>query len=68
MSKFTFYTAGEVAEILRVSRDTVIRRFSNIPGVIDLGTPETARKRQYRELRIPAEALERFIIKHRVDG
>lgn len=61
-----FYTPAEVAELLKVSRDTVIRKFSNQPGVIDLGSPESGRKRQYRTLRIPREALERFIIDNRV--
>lgn len=61
-----FYTAGEVAAILKISTDSVIRKFSYVPGVIDLGSPEKGKKRQYRVLRIPREALERFIIENRV--
>jgi hypothetical protein len=61
-----FYTPREVAEILKVSTDTVMRKFSTVPGVIDLGTPESRRKRQYRTLRIPHEVLERFIVESRV--
>jgi len=62
----TFYTAAEVAAMLKVSRDTVLRKFSTVPGVIDLGAPENGKKRQYRTLRIPHEALERFIMESRV--
>lgn len=62
----TFYTPREVAEILKVSTDTVLRKFSTVPGVIDLGSPEDRRKRQYRTLRIPREALERLIADSRV--
>lgn len=61
-----FYTPREVAEILKVSTDTVLRKFSAVPGVIDLGNPEDRKKRQYRTLRIPHEALERFIVESRI--
>jgi hypothetical protein len=61
-----FYTPREVAEILKVSTDTVLRKFSTVPGVIDLGVPENGRKRQYRTLRIPHEVLERVIVESRV--
>lgn len=62
----TFYTPAEVAAILKVSRDTIIRKFADRPGVIDMGSPENGRKRQYRTLRIPDEALQRFIVESRV--
>lgn len=55
-------TVKEVANILRVSDDTVIRLFSKIEGVIDLGSPETRRKRRYRVLRIPKTVVEKFLI------
>jgi hypothetical protein len=61
-----FYTPSEVAEILKVSRDTVIRKFSGRAGVIDIGRSENGRKHQYRTLRIPKEALGRFIVESRV--
>ena len=61
-----FYTPREVAEILKVSTDTVLRKFTTMPGVIDLGSPEDRSKRQYRTLRIPREVLERFIFESRV--
>jgi Helix-turn-helix domain len=57
-----FFTASEVAAILRVSPETVVRRFEHRKGVIDLGSPEFRFKRRYRVLRIPREALEQFII------
>jgi excisionase family DNA binding protein len=47
-------TVKEVANILRVSDDTVVRLFARVEGVIDLGSPETRRKRRCRVLRIAA--------------
>ncbi len=60
-----FFTVVEVAKMLKVSGDTVRRRFENEPGVIDLGAPERY-KRRYRVLRIPAAVLNRFLHKKRV--
>lgn len=42
MQEQEFFTVDEVAKMLKVSRDTVSRRFENEPGVIDLGTPHAA--------------------------
>lgn len=61
-----FYKPSEVAAILKVSEDTVIRRFQDVPGVIDLGSPETRKKRRYRVLRIPKTVLEKELINCRV--
>jgi len=55
-------TVKEVANILRVSDDTVVRLFARVEGVIDLGSPETRRKRRYRVLRIPKTVVERFLV------
>ncbi|HUB78702.1 MAG TPA: helix-turn-helix domain-containing protein [Bryobacteraceae bacterium] len=66
MQPIEFLTIKEVAAVLKVSEDTVIRRFGNFPGVIDLSRGEKTFKRRYRLLRIPKEALERFIIENRV--
>jgi hypothetical protein len=55
-------TSVEVAAILRVSPDTIIRKFENRPGVVDLGSGEGRFKRRYRVLRIPRETLEKFIV------
>lgn len=56
----------QVASIHQVSTDTALRRFGNIEGVIDLGTPETTHKLRKRILRIPRHTLERFIAERQV--
>jgi hypothetical protein len=56
-------TVAEVACVLKVSEDTVVRRFARIKGVIDLGTGETRNKRRYRVLRIPAAVVEGHLAK-----
>lgn len=61
-----FYTPAEVANMLKVSTDTIMRKFSGYAGVIDIGTAERGRKRRYRTLRIPKESLERFLVESRV--
>lgn len=61
-----FYTPAEAAELLKVSVDTVIRKFERFPGVIDLGSPEARTKRRRRVLRIPREAMDRFILGNQV--
>lgn len=55
-------TVDEVAAILKVSPDTVMRRFAKIKGVIDLGSPETPKRRRYRVLRIPRIVVEKFLL------
>jgi len=66
MQEPEFFTIAEVARMLKVSPDTVSRRFEHEPGVIDLGLPERRHKRRYRVLRIPAAALNRLLHKKRV--
>ena len=61
-----FLTPSEIAKILKISTDGVIRKFADRPGVVDLGREETRFKRRYRVLRIPREALEKFIIENRI--
>lgn len=61
-----YLTPGEVAGILKVSKNTVIRQFQSRPGVLVIGKGESRFKRRYRTLRIPREALEKFIIETRV--
>jgi hypothetical protein len=61
-----FFTVGEIAKLLKISPDSVSRHFENEPGVIDLGSPETRRKRRYRVLRIPVTVLNRFLHKKQV--
>jgi len=62
----TFYTPREVATMLKVSTDTILRQFSNVAGVIDLGSPESGSKRRYRTLRIPAPILEKYLVERRI--
>jgi hypothetical protein len=61
-----YLTVEQVATILQVSTNTALRRFGNMEGVIDLGTPETLHKRRKRILRIPRQTLERFIAERQV--
>jgi hypothetical protein len=56
-------TVKDVAIILKVAEDTVVRRFSKVKGVIDLGTGETRHKRRYRVLRIPKSVVEAHLAK-----
>ena len=65
-----YLTPAQVAKILGVHVKTVIRRFQGVTGVVDLGTkrrPVTKGKREkYAILRIPHDALARFIAEHTV--
>jgi hypothetical protein len=54
-------TVKDVATVLKVSEDTVVRRFAKVKGVIDLGVGETRRKRRYRILRIPVTVVEKHL-------
>lgn len=56
-------TVSEVAGVLKVSQDTVLRRFEGQAGVVDLGSGESVRKRKrsYRVIRIPRTVLDKFI-------
>jgi hypothetical protein len=63
----THFTVDEVASILSTSRDTVIRRFANEPGVVVDGNTETTReRRRYRQLRIPKAVLNRVLARKTV--
>jgi hypothetical protein len=57
-----YLTSQEVAAILKISTDSVIRKFESLPGVLDLGSSESRFKRRYRVIRIPRQTLERFIL------
>jgi hypothetical protein len=56
-------TVAEVARLLNVSEDTVTRRFQKEKGVIDIGSPETPKRRRYRVLRIPTSVVEKYLLK-----
>jgi hypothetical protein len=61
-------TVAEVKAVLKCSDDSVIRWFGDLPGVVDLGTPELVRRRKRRKrcLRIPRAVLEKFLLDHRI--
>ncbi|HEX8817182.1 MAG TPA: hypothetical protein VF753_16915 [Terriglobales bacterium] len=54
-------TVRQVADVMQVSEDAVVRRFAKLPGVIDLGRAETRSKRRYRILRIPKKVVEKYL-------
>lgn len=56
-------TVAQVAAVLKVSEDTVIRRFQKVKGVIDLGSAESRNRRRYRVLRIPVAVVEGHLAK-----
>jgi hypothetical protein len=56
-------TIAEVAALLRVSEDTAVRHFENVPGVIDLSMGERRGKRRYRVLRVPIAAVQKYLVK-----
>ena len=54
------YTPTEIAELWKVSADTVIRMFERQPGILVLGTASpNGRRRAKRMFRIPQTVLER---------
>lgn len=54
-------TVRDVATVLKCGEDAVVRRFAKVPGVIDLGKPETRSRRRYRVLRIPKTVVEKYL-------
>jgi hypothetical protein len=57
-------TVAQVAQLLQVAPDTVMRRFAKVKGVLDIGTAETPKRRRYRVLRIPRTVVEKWAIQH----
>src|SRR6266481_9054101 len=55
-------TVSQVAEVLKVSEETVVRRFAKYKGVVDLGASDSRDKRRYRVLRIPKTIVERYLV------
>lgn len=51
------YSVSEIAELWSMSEKSVRRLFAGEGGVLEWGTPETLRKRGYRNLRIPESVL-----------
>jgi len=54
-----FYIAHELAENFRLAPSTIIRLFSDEPGVIRHGHPTNRKARQYYSLRIPGSVVKR---------
>jgi hypothetical protein len=59
-----YFTAVEVAERLKLSKQTIIKLFENRPGVLKIGHGESRFKRRHWTLRIPREALDKFVIEN----
>lgn len=59
-----YFTPAEVAERLKLSKQSIIRLFENRPDVLKLGHGESRFKRRHFTLRIPRESLDKFIIEH----
>lgn len=54
--------ALQIADLLQLSTDTVIRMFEKEPGVLVVGDAEGTRgKRRYRTLRVPESVLQRVL-------
>lgn len=51
------YSVPEIAELWAMSEKSVRRLFTGENGILEWGTPETLRKRGYRNLRIPESVL-----------
>jgi hypothetical protein len=54
-------TITQTAEMLDVSTETVMRKFSKEKGVIDIGSQGSMKKRRYRVLRIPSTVVEKYL-------
>ena len=57
-----YLTPQEIAALLKVSTDTVVRKFEQRRGVLDLGSSESRFTRRYRILRIPRTVFEAYVI------
>ena len=56
-----YLSPKEIADLLKISVDTVTRRFENRPGVLNLGSDESRFTRRYRVLRIPRTVFEAYV-------
>lgn len=63
---FQYLSVEQVSLILGCSPNTVARHFESVEGVIDIGTRGSLHKRRQRRLRIPPQALERYIAERQV--
>lgn len=63
-----YHSVSYIAKLLGLSDASVTRRFEQLEGVLDLGSPETLHKRRKRMLRIPESVLVRYIASHQTRG
>ena len=56
-----YLSPQEIADLLKVSVDTVVRKFERRAGVLNLGSRESRFTRRYRVLRIPRTVFEAFV-------
>lgn len=63
-----YLTPQEIAELLKVSTDTVVRKFERRNGVLDLGSSESRFTRRYRVLRIPRVVFEAYVLEASVSA
>ena len=56
-------TVQEIAELLKLSRQTVQRMFGSEPGVILIERSGRMHKRKYRTIRVPKHVYERVIFR-----
>jgi AraC-like DNA-binding protein len=53
------YSPEDVSSMWGISPRTVRRLFANEPGIIELGQPDSIKKRRYLTIRIPESVLMR---------
>lgn len=57
-----YLTPQQISKLLKVSTNTVVRKFERRNGVLDLGSSESRFTRRYRVLRIPRTVFEAYVI------
>ncbi len=56
-----FLNVAEISAALKISPDTVVRRFSKLKGTVNLGTEGSLGKRRYRTFRWPKHVIEKHL-------
>jgi hypothetical protein len=58
----SYLTPSQIAKMLQISTDTVIRWFEQEPGVLVIGDSKGTRgKRRYRTIRVPESVFQRVL-------
>jgi hypothetical protein len=63
-----YYTPQELAKVLHVTPQTIVRHFRGRPGVIEFGSDETLYKRKRKFMRISERAKQHWIEEHKSDN